>query len=68
MRGDFGVGGEIAYWTGFSGSNGFPGIHAEVPMDLNLDLCKTWYSGVRDFFILQSPLHSLSELSEQCVL
>ena len=44
MRGDFGVGGEIAYWTGFSGSNGFPGIHAEIPMDLDLDLCKTWYS------------------------
>ena len=43
-EGDFGVGGEIAYWTGFSGSNDFPGIHAEVPMDLDLNLCKTWYS------------------------
>ena len=68
MRGDLGLGGEIAEWFGFGRSNGCSGIHAEVPLELDLKLCKTWYWQVRDFYIPQSPFYSLSELSERCVL
>ena len=65
MRGDFGLGGEIAEWFGFGRSNGCPGIHAEVPLELDLKLCKTlyWQVEITTFPKIQ-PIHCQSSQND----